>query len=565
MDVWRTLTAAEIGQLTMQHNSADNWDDISVVSTFFVGDIYDCHFSGPVRLGERVSLRRVSLLHSCWLDDDCTLFNVGEIDGDTPVQPFPIDVGNEDGSHTVTAHADMIMADAVLCAMLPHDHALHQLDTSFPGREGYANYIASHVQIRNVLSLRTVWIEPYAVISEAAQLQNVYVHSSAEEPTIVGAGVILRDVVLGYGNVVDTHAIVREVVTGDSVTLTEGLRITHCVVGDNSHLSCCEVLFSLVFPFHEQHHNNSFLIASTVMGQSNLAAGATIGSNHNGRKNDCEMLADRGFWPGLCTSVKFPSRFAAYTLLAKGDYPNEINLPYPFCLLNYNQADHVLEVMPAFWWRYNAYALQRNAAKYVDRDQRKHPRQHVHTQPIAPDTVAQIIHALNRWQMGRKAFLQGVERSQHPVRLLKGNRCYGDYREMLLYYAYSHLKEEMEQSVAQLLPDVQNARLTEWFNLGGQLVPVAEVRELLVHPAATWQEMHARYDSLWQQFPAHNRLMACFVLKYLCDGKPAREKIMLLAEEGREVTAAFEERAREERRRDLASTFRRATQNAIFD
>ena len=60
-------------------------------------------------------------------------------------------------------------------------------------------------------------------------------------------------------------------------------------LGNNSTISCCEVLNSLIFPAHEQHHNNSFLCAAMVMGQSNIAAGATIGINHNSRSADGEI------------------------------------------------------------------------------------------------------------------------------------------------------------------------------------------------------------------------------------------------------------------------------------
>ena len=46
------------------------------------------------------------------------------------------------------------------------------------------------------------------------------------------------------------------------------------------------------------------------MGQSNIAAGATIGSNHNSRSADGEIIAGRGFWPGLCVSLKHNSKFS---------------------------------------------------------------------------------------------------------------------------------------------------------------------------------------------------------------------------------------------------------------
>lgn len=58
--------------------------------------------------------------------------------------------------------------------------------------------------------------------------------------------------------------------------------------------------------------------------------------------------------------MKHSSRFASFTLLAKGDFPAEMNVPLPFALVNNNVAADRLEIMPAYWWLYNMYALARN-------------------------------------------------------------------------------------------------------------------------------------------------------------------------------------------------------------
>lgn len=66
--------------------------------------------------------------------------------------------------------------------------------------------------------------------------------------------------------------------------LKYGARLIDSYLENNATISsCCEVLNSLIFSTHEQHHNNSFLCAAVVIGQSNIPAGATIGSNHNSR------------------------------------------------------------------------------------------------------------------------------------------------------------------------------------------------------------------------------------------------------------------------------------------
>src|SRR5690606_36136580 len=115
--------------------------------------------------------------------------------------------------------------------------------------------------------------------------------------------------------------------------LKYGARLINSFLGDNSTISCCEVLNSLIFPAHEQHHNNSFLCAALMMGQSHMAAGATVGSIHNSRAADGEIVAGRGFCPGVCVSLKHTSRFASDTLIAKGAFMYELDIRLPVAVV----------------------------------------------------------------------------------------------------------------------------------------------------------------------------------------------------------------------------------------
>ena len=552
-NTWRALSAREIEQLEKQLNSADDWNLVSVVDAFNVEGVHRTHFGGNVFIGADVRIANVGLLAGYRLGDGCCLQNVGELSFTGYRFDFPVEICNEDGSRTITASPDMIVTDACLAASVAADHPLRTLCAS---AEVYAamktGFFGRGVEIRNVRAVRNAYVGEHARLSECTLLENVLVQSSAEEPTFLGAGVVVRNAVLGLQNVVDTNAIVRNVVTGSHVSMTDGLRISHTVVGDNSHLACCEVLHALIYSFHEQHHNNSFLIASTLQGQTNVAAGATLGSNHNGRMNDCDLVAGRGFWPGLCVSVKFPSRFASYTLMAKGDYPYEINLKLPFCLLNNNVHDNVLEIMPAFWWMYNAFALRRNAQKFAQRDKRKVVTQYVHTAPLAPDTVQEIVDALNLIRQEDEALTRGVERSKRSVRILKKKEAEAAYREMLLYYVIDTLKESYDRDPLHLLQMVKQSEREAWANVGGQLMLQEEADKLLQQPSSDWQSMHVRYAEQWERYEQDNRRNACYVLKYLCDAKPDLEKMQMLFEEGADVAARFEARADAERARDLA-------------
>jgi hypothetical protein len=321
--------------------------------------------------------------------------------------------------------------------------------------------------------------------------------------------------------------------------LKYGARLINSYLGNNATISCCEVLNSLIFPAHEQHHNNSFLCAALVMGQSNIAAGATIGSNHNSRAADGELITGRGFWPGLCVSLKHNSRFASFTLVAKGDYPAELDIPIPFCLVANDVSANKLVVMPGYWFLYNMYALARNAAKYRDRDKRTEKVQHIEYDFLAPDSVNEMFHARKllaeytasaagngtQWQEGdallnsndageREIFVKGFENSNRPVQLVKVKESYALFKKLIVYYGISelvqHAAEENLQSFASLLELIKKIpERTDWVNLGGQLVPRHTLQELLQHiknnELNSWDAIHAAYERFGNDYAIQKR------------------------------------------------------------
>jgi hypothetical protein len=350
-------------------------------------------------------------------------------------------------------------------------------------------------------------------------------------------------------------------VLGDNCNLKYGARLINSVLGDNSTISCCEVLNNLIFPSHEQHHNNSFLISACVMGQSNMAAGATMGSNHNSRATDGEIVASRGFWPGLCSSVKHSSKFASFTLLSKADYPSELNIMLPFCLVNNNAAKNELELMPAYWWMYNMYAIARNTSKYQKRDKRKRKIQNIEFETLAPDTVEEIIEGrklLEVWvakaylrtkgedpdryeyydlrECGKnlldnephtvkslEVFGEHVEKGKRKVRILKPLEAYHAYGDMIVYYAVRtclhYLEAHPDIDMEHIVKQMRGKRLRKWINLGGQTMPEeyvdqlrADIRDGVLN---TWNEIHHRYDQLWDNYQHEKLRHAYFALMFL--------------------------------------------------
>lgn len=649
---WRHLRAEEVANLVKNNNTADNWDTILVTEEFDTKLVRNCEFFGLVRIGR---LRRVVLEHhdfrvpagltnskivSCDIGDDvaihdvrylshyiiedrCILANVDEMqttdhakfgngivkEGEPESVRVWMDIMNETGCRQVLPFDGMIPADAYIWGKYRDDKALQDklkdiTQKAFDSRRGYYGYVGTQSVIKTSRILKDVRIGSHCYIKGANKLKNLTINSDADEPTQIGEGVELVNGIIGYGCHIFYGCKAVRFVLSDNSNLKYGARLINSFLGDNSTISCCEVLNNLVFPAHEQHHNNSFLIASVVLGQSNMAAGATIGSNHNSRANDNEVQAGRGFWPGLCTSIKHSCRFASFVLLSKADYPAELNIPLPFSLLNNNVSRDELEVMPAFWWRYNMYALARNSSKFEARDKRKRKIQHIEFDSLAPDTAEEMLSArrlLEIWTakaalrqkgaapegksddelaaagrelLSRKENMAGLEvlgenmeKSDRRVVITKPYEGYHAYGDMLIYYAVKNLMK-YEGSLAQMQEALKDGAQREWVNIGGQLVPARDVdqlrRDITSGILTSWKGIHARYDALWQAYPLEKQKHAWQVLRLMLKAdRISKEQWLAALNDVVRIQEYIRDQVYISRKKDYDNPFRKATYRNI--
>ncbi len=233
-------------------------------------------------------------------------------DGESEDVRVWIDVMNEAGGRSILPFDSMITADAYLWAAYRDDTVMTEkladiTQKQYGSLRGAYGVVGSGATIKSCSVIKDTAIGSCAYIKGANKLKNLTIHSSSEEPTQIGEGVELVNGIVGYACNIFYGAKAVRFVIGRNCSLKYGARLIHSVLGDNSTVSCCEMLNNLIFPVHEQHHNNSFLIASLIQGMSNMAAAATIGSNHNSRANDGEIRAKRGFWPGLAVSLNIPA------------------------------------------------------------------------------------------------------------------------------------------------------------------------------------------------------------------------------------------------------------------
>lgn len=546
--MWRQLTESEITLLTQQNNSADDWKQISVVRTFSVLNIRNCHFHGNVKIEDNVLLSNILHIENYHIGANSRISNVGKLTFTEERFAYPLELCNEDGRFTVTAVPGMNSTD-VFCALYtgkPNLYANRQSDA--------IGYIGQHVTIENVTAIHNVHIDAFAELSGCCEIQHAYIDSSAEEPARIGAGVILLNAIVHKGAHLDSRAYLSDVLVGQQVSISEGARAYQSAIGDNSHISGCELGHSFLYPCHEQHHSNSFLIAAHIQGQSNIAAGATLGSNHNGRKNDVDLVAGRGFWPGLCSSLAFPCSFAPYTLIAKGDYPRPLSIPFAFSLINNNVKDDCLEIMPAFWWMHNAYALMRNEWKYQNRDKRIKYTQHYEYKPLAPDTIHIVKenHSLLTQHLAGKAELPKMEMSNRPVHILKEQEAIAAYREMMLCYV---LAEGVFNNKPETLLEILDNTELQWINAGGNLLTTEQWQQNC--DTISLQEAHR----LQAEFIDENQSLLTFkdalnLLPYLCDSKVTADRIKTLHKEATQAQIRFYGRVIEERTKDFGTEFR---------
>ena len=578
---YRNLSEFEIGLLECQGNYAENWSTVQVADPFCVECIRNSTFEGAVSLGAienvrhtdgALSLREgiynsllrdttvgnhpvihnVHMLSNYTLGNNVMLFNIDEMTHDIAERAW-LEPMNENGGRKISPFGGMTIGDAYMWARYRGHKVFMEKLEQFGSdvlitHEGGYGYIGDNSVIKNTKSLH-----------------NVNVRSSADDPSRIDSCITLHDGVVGYGCTVEHGVIAERFLLGEHVHLEFGLRLNDTVVGDNSTLARCEVGNSIIFPAHEQHHNNSFLIAGLIMGQSNIAAGGTIGSNHNSRTADNEIVGGRGFWPGLCCSFKHSSRFASYCLLAKGDYPAELDITLPFALVNNNVSKDQLEVMPAYWWMYNMYAMDRNSKKFAKRDKRKIKAQHIEFDNLAPDTAEEILNGMKQlrsWMAasaGDTVYAQGQEKSKRKTVVLKAAEGLKAYEDMLVYYAMKYLDGASLPSLSE-----RSRGESQWVNIGGQLVAKSDMEHLIADVESgaidSWKAIHERFDNLWEAYPAQREAHAYGVLCKLAGVDKLDEPLWQQYQKRyADIQAYIEEQKQASRHKDEVNPFRNMT------
>ena len=552
---YRTLEAPEIAILVRNGNTSDDWNKILVSEMFNPELIKSCKFYGLIRIkkleafyhefhnlrmpvglynstiiscdfGNNVCIDNVNYMSHYIIGDDVMIANVNELDttahakygngvlkeGEAESLRIWMELCNENGGRAVIPFDGMLPGDAWLWSKYRDDEALMNkfkdfTEKKFSKLRGNYGRIGDRTIIKNCKIIKDVLIGSDAYLKGANKIKNVTINSDPERRSQIGEGCEIVNGIVGFGCRIFYGVKAVRFVMASHSQLKYGARLLNSYLGNNSTISCCEVLNSLIFPAHEQHHNNSFLCAAVVMGQSNIAAGATIGSNHNSRSPDGEIVAGRGFWPGLCVSLKHNSKFASFSILSKGDFPAELNIPIPFSLISNDVTNNKLVVLPGYWFMYNMYALARNAQKYADRDRRTDKIQTLEYNYLAPDTINELFSSLKLMEKlnvkaDGTAVIKGWENIKRETELVKVPQAISLFKELIQFYAVSVILEQQRTNNFSSFDELKRSlsakiQRSEWLNIGGQMIQKEEIeklkRNIKTDKIKNWNELHQFY------------------------------------------------------------------------
>lgn len=641
---YRNLTAYEIEVLVRNRNTSDDWNKIQVSDAFNPELVKNCKFYGLVRIGklealtlgyhnvytpvglynstiiscdfgDNVVISNVSYMSHYIIGSEVIIMNVDELhvtdhskfgngvmkEGESESVRVWLEVCNENAGRKILPFNGMLPGDAWLWSKFRDDARLMQCfreftEKRFDKQRGYYGKIGDRTVIKNTSIIKDVWIGSDAYIKGANKMKNLTINSSPEAQSQIGEGCELVNGIVGYGCRIFYGVKAVRFFMASHSQLKYGARLINSFLGNNATISCCEVLNSLIFPAHEQHHNNSFLCAALIMGQSNIAAGATLGSNHNSRAADGEMIAGRGFWPGLCVSLKHNSRFASFTLIAKGDYTAELDIPLPFCLVSNDDSNNKLLVMPAYWFQYNMYALARNSVKYIDRDKRINKLQYIEYDYLAPDSINEIFTAIRLLEkftgmaaaknkkmseeeaVARGAAIlndpasnlkelqvvaQGFENSNRITELIKVKEAYHIYKRLVVYYGISNMLKHAAtgSELDELEQHFAGAERGPWTNIGGQLMPEQSLQQLLknIHSnhVASWEDIHQFYQDQGEWYPDHKAAHAyASLLEITGEAQLTASLYASLLQQALETKEWMYEGIRQSRAKDYENSFR---------
>ena len=521
---FRFLTDAEIDFLRANSCIADDWSRVWVKDGFNPKRVFQCRFSGIVRLGNfegtftlpggivKKAGVRYATLHNVTVGDDSCIENIHnyianyEIGHHTYIKNVSliymdgpssfgngveVSVLNETGGREVPIHERLSAHEAYIMTLYRHRPQLISAMKSIAedwkrSRTSSAGSIGSDVMMLNVNTVKNVRIGDYAWVEGCDVLENGTVVSNAAAPVHIGNSVSCRDFIISSGSTVDDGANLLRCFVGQSCHLGRGYSATDSLFFSNCHGENGEACAIFAGPYTVTHHKSTLLIAG-MFSFMNAGSGSNQ-SNHMYKLGPIHHgILDRGSKTSSDSYILFPAHVGPFSLVMGRHVSHADTSDLPFSYLI--ESRNTTYLMPGV--NLKSVGTIRDAQKWPKRDKRTDPDRldHINFNLLSPFTIQKMFngkHILEELQRVGGPSSDEYSYQSTKIRnssLVKGLKYYNigisKFMGNSIIKRLEGLTFENDAQIRERLVPDTGVGSGQWVDLSGLIAPKSEVDRLM--------------------------------------------------------------------------------------
>ena len=547
--MYRDITDNEIGALTMQGCSADDWNMVKVTQHFLPDNIVNVKFSGSIRIGRFT--KDVTLfggisfktgiynawLHNCTVEDNVLIHNVRgyianyHIGQDTIIHNITtlavdgktsfgngtfINVINEGGGRSIPIFDHLSAQTAYVMSIYRHRtkliEILNKMVMEYAERmQSSTGYIGMNSSIINCNTIRNVKIGAGTRIDGAKKLENGSINSNPEAPVTIGEGVIMEDFIVSSGSKITDATLVSKCFIGQGCVLDkhysaeDSLFFANC---QGFHGEACSIFAG---PYTVTHHKSTLLIAGMY---SFLNAGSGSNqSNHLYKLGPVHQgIVERGAKTTSDSYILWPSRVGAFSLVMGRHYKHSDTSDFPFSYIIESNDETILA--PAI--NLKSVGTIRDSKKWPRRDRRTDSNllDKINFNLLSPYTVHKMIKGRNilleiqkisgntpseysykEMKIRRNALQRGIKLYEMAIWKFMGNSIITKIKSADIMSA---------KSLPDALKKESQLGQGDWVDLAGMICPAEAINKLLDDiengNITTMEEVGAVFNSIHESY-----------------------------------------------------------------
>jgi len=569
----RPLTSQDIGQLTDQGCTCNDWSKVEVAECFRPDSIKWTHFCGHIKLGvfeKQVSFSGAvtkpagiyhATIHNCTvgdnayighvrsyianyvIEDDAVIDNIDvlAVEGESSFgNGTEVAVVNEAGGREIPIYDHLSAQTAYVMAFYRHRPKV--IENLRKMIKDYTKSITSSIglvgkgaRIINSRIIKNARIGRACVIEGVNRLENGSVNSCAEDPVYIGPGVYAENFIICSGSSITDGTIIDKCFVGQGTVLAKEYSAENSVFFANCggfHGEACAIFAG---PYTVTHHKSTLLIAGLF---SFLNAGSgTNQSNHMYKLGPTHQgIVERGSKTGSDSYMLWPAKVGAFTVVMGRHYRNSDTSDLPFSYL----IEHEDESFLAPGVNLRSVGTVRDARKWPKRDRRKDPVKldFINFKLLSPYTIQKMINGRNllcnlkatsgstsdyfsyhNVKITNDSLERGIVLYQIGIDKFLGN-CLIKRLENKQFRGTDELR-------AALRPDT-TVGPGKWIDLAGMFAPEQAVQEMLTDiesgAISTLEQVTQRFRSMHDGYPRFEWAWAASVLEKEL-GKPVERVV----------------------------------------